>query len=154
MASRLFHHPVMRRSAAKAGASSGEFPSAFFSETSSRTTPPQEVFLQIYMIERGHAVHPIARLPFTWWERACFRSKLRADIRDRSDFLRDIGVDMFEAHAEACRFFWQPITLKRPPILDCAPATAAVARPAVDANGSRYRAGNASRHQPTLVSSS
>lgn len=154
MASRLFHHPVMRRSAAKAGASSGEFPSAFFSETSSRTTPPQEVFLQIYMIERGHAVHPIARLPFTWWERARFRSELRADIRDRSDFLRDIGVDMFEAHAEACRFFWQPIMLKRPPILDCAPATAAVARPAVDANGSRYRAGNASRHQPTLVSSS
>ncbi|KYK44093.1 hypothetical protein A1D31_15465 [Bradyrhizobium liaoningense] len=92
------------------------------------------------MIERGHADHPLARLPFTWWERACFRSELRADIRDRSEFLRDIGVDAFEAHAEARRFFWQPIRLKRPAMLDCAPATAAVARPAVDANGSRYRA--------------
>ncbi|MHB0772062.1 hypothetical protein [Bradyrhizobium sp. 5.13L] len=104
------------------------------------------------MIERGHADHPIARLPFTWWERARFRSKLRADIRDRSDFLRDIGVDVFEAHAEAFRFFWQPITLKRLPIPDRAPATAAIARPAVDGNGSRYRADNASNRQPTLVS--
>ena len=56
----------------------------------------------------------ILELPLTWWERACFRSKLRADIRDRSDFLRDIGIDVLEAHAEVCRFFWQPITLKRP----------------------------------------
>ncbi|WP_334425488.1 hypothetical protein [Bradyrhizobium sp. AZCC 1620] len=59
-------------------------------------------------------VADILGLPLTWWERARFRSKLRADIRDRSDFLRDVGIDVLEAHAEACRFFWQPITLKRP----------------------------------------
>ena len=97
--------------------------------------------MQIYRNKLGHADHAIARrwtfgavivgagfasgdydlripaileLPLTWWERACFRSKLRADIRDRSDFLRDIGIDVLEAHAEVCRVFWQPITLKRP----------------------------------------
>ena len=88
--------------------------------------------MQIYRNKLGRADHAIAvgagfasggydlripailGLPLTWWDRACFRSKLRADIRDRSDFLRDIGIDVLEAHAEACRFFWQPITLKRP----------------------------------------
>ncbi|MEH2537956.1 MULTISPECIES: hypothetical protein [unclassified Bradyrhizobium] len=94
--------------------------------------------MQLYRNRLGHANHAIARLPLTWWERACFRSKLRADIRDGSDFLRDIGIDVLEAHAEACRFFWQPITLKRLPILDYAPATAAIARSAVEAIGSRY----------------
>ncbi|KRR05653.1 hypothetical protein [Bradyrhizobium valentinum] len=123
-----------------------------FSKQSSRTKLPQELFLQIYRNKLGHADHAIARLPLTWWERACFRSKLREDIRDRSDFLRDVGIDVLEAHAEACRFFWQPITLKRLPILDYAPATAAIARSAVEAVGSRYCADNALNHQSAVVS--
>jgi uncharacterized protein YjiS (DUF1127 family) len=55
----------------------------------------------------------IVRLPAIWWQRACFRTKLRADLKDSSDFLRDIGIDMHEAQAEVWRFFWEPILLKR-----------------------------------------
>src|SRR5882757_8170197 len=56
-------------------------------------------------------VRAIVRLPATWWQRACFRARLRADLKDKSDFLRDIGVH--EAQAEASRFFREPIMLKR-----------------------------------------
>jgi len=108
--------------------------------------------LQIYRNKLGHTDRAIARLPLRWWERACFRSKLREDIRDRSDFLRDVGINVFEAHAEAGRFFWQPITLKRLSILDYAPATAAVTRSAVEAVGSRYCADNALNQQSAVVS--
>jgi uncharacterized protein YjiS (DUF1127 family) len=54
----------------------------------------------------------IFSLPATWWQRACFRTELRADIRDKPDFLRDIGISPCEAHAEASRFFWEPLLLK------------------------------------------
>ena len=48
----------------------------------------------------------------TWWQRACFRAELRADLRDRLDFFRDIGIGLHEAQAEASRFFWEPLLLK------------------------------------------
>jgi hypothetical protein len=38
---------------------------------------------------------------------------LRADIAEAADFLHDIGINLFEAQAEAVRFFWEPITLMR-----------------------------------------
>jgi hypothetical protein len=34
---------------------------------------------------------------------------------DAADFLHDIGIDLFDAQAEAMRFFWEPVTLTRPP---------------------------------------
>jgi uncharacterized protein YjiS (DUF1127 family) len=58
-------------------------------------------------------VRAIFGLPVTWWQRASFRAKLRADLKDKSDFLRDIGIEVHEAQAEASRLFWEPITLKR-----------------------------------------
>jgi uncharacterized protein YjiS (DUF1127 family) len=51
-------------------------------------------------------------LPARWWQRACFRAELRADLRDKPDFLRDIGIGLHEAQAEASRFFWEPLLLK------------------------------------------
>jgi len=51
-------------------------------------------------------------LPATWWQRACFRAELRADLRDKPDFLRDIGIGLHEAQTEASRFFWEPLRLK------------------------------------------
>lgn len=57
----------------------------------------------------------IFSLPATWWLRACFRAELRADLRDKPDFLRDIGVGLHEAQAEASRFFWEPLRLKHSP---------------------------------------
>jgi uncharacterized protein YjiS (DUF1127 family) len=54
----------------------------------------------------------IFSLPATWWQRACFRAELRADLRDKPDFLRDIGFGLHEAQAEASRFFWEPLRLK------------------------------------------
>jgi uncharacterized protein YjiS (DUF1127 family) len=58
-------------------------------------------------------IRAIFTLPATWCQRACFRAKLHADLKDKSDFLRDIGIEVHEAQAEASRFFWEPITLKR-----------------------------------------
>ncbi|QND72324.1 DUF1127 domain-containing protein [Tardiphaga robiniae] len=55
----------------------------------------------------------IFSLPAMWRQRARFRAELRADIRDRPDFLCDIGIGLYEAHAEASRFFWEPWLLKR-----------------------------------------
>jgi uncharacterized protein YjiS (DUF1127 family) len=55
----------------------------------------------------------IFRLPAIWWERVHFRAQLRADIAEAADFLHDIGINLFEAQAEAVRFFWEPITLMR-----------------------------------------
>jgi len=54
----------------------------------------------------------IFSLPVTWWQRACFRAELRADLGDKRDFLRDIGIGLDEAQAEASRFFWEPLLLK------------------------------------------
>jgi uncharacterized protein YjiS (DUF1127 family) len=52
-------------------------------------------------------------LPAEWWHRASFRAELRADLRDKPDFLRDVGIGVYEAQAEASRFFWEPLLLKR-----------------------------------------
>jgi uncharacterized protein YjiS (DUF1127 family) len=49
----------------------------------------------------------------TWWQRARFRAELRTDLRDKPDFLRDIGVGLHEAQAEASRFFWEPLLLEQ-----------------------------------------
>jgi uncharacterized protein YjiS (DUF1127 family) len=54
----------------------------------------------------------ISSLLATWWKRACFRAELRADLRDKPDFLRDIGIGLHEAEAEASRFFWEPLLLE------------------------------------------
>jgi len=43
-------------------------------------------------------------LPAIWRRRARFREQLRADIGTAPDFLRDIGIDVPEAQAEAMRF--------------------------------------------------
>ncbi|MGY4314067.1 hypothetical protein [Bradyrhizobium sp. JR3.5] len=60
----------------------------------------------------------IFSLPATWWQRACFRAELRADLRDKPDFLRDIGIGLREAQAETSRFFWEPSLLKHPIVRD------------------------------------
>jgi uncharacterized protein YjiS (DUF1127 family) len=56
--------------------------------------------------------HPI-QLLMIWYGRARFRAKLIADLRDRPDYLRDIGIHGRQAQLEATRFFWEPILLKR-----------------------------------------
>jgi len=38
---------------------------------------------------------------------------LRSDIENAPDFLRDIGIDVPQAQAEAMRFFWEPVKLQR-----------------------------------------
>jgi uncharacterized protein YjiS (DUF1127 family) len=55
----------------------------------------------------------IFRRPAIWWQRVHFRAQLRADIAEAADFLHDIGINLFDAQAEAVRFFWEPITLMR-----------------------------------------
>lgn len=59
------------------------------------------------------ALRAIFRLPATWWQRIRFRAQLRADMVDAANFLHDIGIDLFDAQAEAMRFFWEPVTLMR-----------------------------------------
>jgi len=62
----------------------------------------------------GYHLRPAAilDLPATWWHRACFRAELRADLADKRDLLRDIGIGLPEAQVEASRFFWEPLLLK------------------------------------------
>ena len=54
----------------------------------------------------------IFSLPATWWQRACFRAELRADLGDKPGFLREICIGLHEAQVEASRFFWEPLLLK------------------------------------------
>ena len=55
----------------------------------------------------------ILLLPAIWQRRARFRQQLRVDVENAPDFLRDIGIDVPEAQAEAMRFFWEPVKLQR-----------------------------------------
>lgn len=57
-------------------------------------------------------IRAILSLPATWWQRARFRAELRADLRDRPEFLRDIGIGLHEAQVEASRFFWEALILE------------------------------------------
>ncbi|WP_129272892.1 hypothetical protein [Bradyrhizobium betae] len=50
-------------------------------------------------------------LPWLWRQRAAFRAELLADLRERPDFLEDIGIGVHEAQVEAVRFFWEPTWL-------------------------------------------
>jgi hypothetical protein len=46
-------------------------------------------------VENGAQPHNpgfFAKLPLIWLERVAFRAKLRADLRDDPDLLRDIGI--------------------------------------------------------------
>jgi uncharacterized protein YjiS (DUF1127 family) len=72
--------------------------------------PDRPVALPVTGFASGYELHvrAVFVLPATWWQRASFRAKLRADLN-----LRDIGIEVHEAQAEASRFFWEPITLKR-----------------------------------------
>jgi uncharacterized protein YjiS (DUF1127 family) len=78
-------------------------------------TPERPVAFPGAGFASGYDLHvrAIFGLPVTWWQRTSFRAKLRADLKDKSDFLRDIGIEVHEAQAEASRLFWEPITLKR-----------------------------------------
>jgi uncharacterized protein YjiS (DUF1127 family) len=49
----------------------------------------------------------------TWHQRTSLRAELIADLRDRPEYLRDIGVCEHAARFEATRFFWEPVLLKR-----------------------------------------
>ena len=59
------------------------------------------------------AVVSIFLLPATWRRRARFRSSCAQISQNAPDFLRDIGIDVPEAQAEAMRFFWEPVKLLR-----------------------------------------
>ncbi len=58
-------------------------------------------------------IRAIFSLPATWWRRARFRAELRADLRDKPELLRDIGIGVYEAQAEGSRFFWEALILER-----------------------------------------
>ena len=62
--------------------------------------------------DNGLRIRAIVNLPATWWQRSRFRTELRADIREKPELLRDIGIGVHEAQAEASRFFWEPLLLK------------------------------------------
>ena len=47
-----------------------------------------------------------------WYRRARLRAELAADLRERPEYLRDIGICQYQAQGEAVRFFWEPILLK------------------------------------------
>ena len=47
-----------------------------------------------------------------WCRRARLRAELAADLRERPEYLRDIGICEYQARNEAVRFFWEPILLK------------------------------------------
>jgi uncharacterized protein YjiS (DUF1127 family) len=61
----------------------------------------------------GLRIRAILGLPATWWQRSRFRAKLRTDLRDKPDLLRDIGIGVYEAQAEASRYFWEASILER-----------------------------------------
>ena len=48
-----------------------------------------------------------------WLERARFRAKLRADLREDPRLLGDIGISSHEAQTEVTRLFWEPTILTR-----------------------------------------
>jgi len=61
----------------------------------------------------GFRIRAILSLPATWWRRSRFRAGLRADLRENPDLLRDIGIGVYEAQAEASRYFWETLMLER-----------------------------------------
>jgi uncharacterized protein YjiS (DUF1127 family) len=61
----------------------------------------------------GLRIRAIFGLPVTWWQRSRFRAELGADLRDKPELLRDIGIGAYEAQAEASRFFWEAVILER-----------------------------------------
>lgn len=63
--------------------------------------------------DNGLRIRAIVNLPATWWQRSRFRTELRADIREKPELLRDIGLGVHEAQAEASRFFWEAVILQR-----------------------------------------
>jgi uncharacterized protein YjiS (DUF1127 family) len=48
----------------------------------------------------------------TWYRRSRLRAELAADLKERPEFLRDIGICEYQARSEAVRFFWEPVLLK------------------------------------------
>jgi uncharacterized protein YjiS (DUF1127 family) len=64
------------------------------------------------LIGLARRIAAILALPSIWWQRARFRARLRADLRDNADFLDDIGIGAHEAQAEASRLFWERTVLK------------------------------------------
>jgi uncharacterized protein YjiS (DUF1127 family) len=60
----------------------------------------------------GLPLPSIFRLPLIWVERARFRARLREDLKNEPYLLRDIGIRVCDAQAEAARFFWEPVLLK------------------------------------------
>jgi len=56
---------------------------------------------------------PAFALFVTWYQRARFRAELLADLRDKAEYLKDIGICQHEATSEVVRFFWEPVLLKR-----------------------------------------
>jgi uncharacterized protein YjiS (DUF1127 family) len=51
-------------------------------------------------------------LSAAWYRRARLRAELATDLRERPDYLRDIGICEHAARREAVRFFWEPVLLK------------------------------------------
>ncbi|MBR0766504.1 hypothetical protein ACE102_22490 [Bradyrhizobium sp. vgs-9] len=49
----------------------------------------------------------------TWYQRARFRAELLADLRHKTEYLKDIGICQHEATSEVARFFWEPVLLRR-----------------------------------------
>ena len=47
-----------------------------------------------------------------WCRRARLRAQLAADLRERPEYLRDIGICEYQAQSEAVRFLWEPVLLK------------------------------------------
>jgi uncharacterized protein YjiS (DUF1127 family) len=60
----------------------------------------------------GRLLHAPLSILAMWSRRARLRAQLAADLRERPEYLRDIGICEYQARSEAVRFFWEPILLK------------------------------------------
>ena len=60
----------------------------------------------------GRLLQPPLSILAMWCRRARLRAQLAADLRERPEYLFDIGICEYEARSEAVRFFWEPILLK------------------------------------------
>jgi uncharacterized protein YjiS (DUF1127 family) len=69
---------------------------------------------RIFFAEYFHLLtHGPLSILVTWFERVRLRAELVADLRDRPEYLRDIGICEHAAQFEATRFFWEPVLLSR-----------------------------------------
>ncbi|MGY4358507.1 uncharacterized protein YjiS (DUF1127 family) [Bradyrhizobium sp. i1.3.1] len=88
---------------------------SFSEEANARQAKSQMGFSDTILPIRDFHLRGLAPLTLfvTWYQRACFRAELLADLRHKAEYLKDIGICRHEATSEVARFFWEPVLLRR-----------------------------------------